>query len=35
VLNEVHRQVSAGYYYYYGHYNKYYNRADETTAERR
>ncbi len=24
VLNEVHRQVSAGYYYYYGHYNKYY-----------
>jgi polysaccharide biosynthesis transport protein len=25
VLNEVHRQVSAGYYYYYGHYSKYYN----------
>ncbi len=24
VLNEVHRQVSAGYYYYYGHYSKYY-----------
>jgi len=27
VLNEVHRQVSAGYYYYYGHYNKYYERS--------
>ncbi len=26
VLNEVHRQVSAGYYYYYGHYSKYYER---------
>ena len=26
VLNEVHRQVSAGYYYYYGHYQKYYAR---------
>ena len=25
VLNEVHREVSAGYYYYYGHYSKYYN----------
>jgi len=24
VLNEVHREVSAGYYYYYGHYSKYY-----------
>ncbi len=30
VLNEVHREVSAGYYYYYGHYSKYYKpRADE------
>jgi capsular exopolysaccharide synthesis family protein len=28
VLNEVHREVSAGYYYYYGHYSKYYGRAD-------
>jgi succinoglycan biosynthesis transport protein ExoP len=28
VLNEVHRQVSAGYYYYYGHYSKYYGRKD-------
>jgi polysaccharide biosynthesis transport protein len=26
VLNEVHREVSAGYYYYYGHYSKYYQR---------
>jgi polysaccharide biosynthesis transport protein len=26
VLNEVHREVSAGYYYYYGHYSKYYER---------
>jgi capsular exopolysaccharide synthesis family protein len=26
VLNEVHRQVSAGYYYYYGHYSKYYGK---------
>jgi len=26
VLNEVHREVSAGYYYYYGHYSKYYGR---------
>jgi capsular exopolysaccharide synthesis family protein len=25
VLNEVHREVSAGYYYYYGHYSKYYS----------
>ena len=25
VLNEVHREVSAGYYYYYGHYSKYYH----------
>ena len=24
VLNEVYREVSAGYYYYYGHYSKYY-----------
>ena len=28
VLNEVHREVSAGYYYYYGHYSKYYAKAD-------
>jgi capsular exopolysaccharide synthesis family protein len=28
VLNEVHRDVSAGYYYYYGHYSKYYGRAE-------
>jgi len=27
VLNEVHREVSAGYYYYYGHYSKYYRHA--------
>jgi polysaccharide biosynthesis transport protein len=27
VLNEVHREVSAGYYYYYGHYSKYYAKA--------
>jgi succinoglycan biosynthesis transport protein ExoP len=27
VLNEVHREVSAGYYYYYGHYSKYYGRS--------
>jgi succinoglycan biosynthesis transport protein ExoP len=27
VLNEVHREVSAGYYHYYGHYKKYYGRA--------
>jgi polysaccharide biosynthesis transport protein len=25
VLNEVHKEVSAGYYYYYGHYSKYYS----------
>ena len=30
VLNEVHREVSAGYYYYYGHYSKYYGRANGT-----
>jgi succinoglycan biosynthesis transport protein ExoP len=31
VLNEVHREVSAGYYYYYGHYSKYYSprKADQ------
>jgi polysaccharide biosynthesis transport protein len=29
VLNEVHREVSAGYYYYYGHYSKYYGRPKE------
>lgn len=29
VLNEVHREVSAGYYYYYGHYSKYYGRKAE------
>ena len=29
VLNEVHREVSAGYYYYYGHYSKYYGRQAE------
>ncbi len=29
VLNEVHREVSAGYYYYYGHYSKYYERKAE------
>ncbi|HTB10572.1 MAG TPA: polysaccharide biosynthesis tyrosine autokinase [Bryobacteraceae bacterium] len=28
VLNEVHREVSAGYYYYYGHYGKYYGRKE-------
>jgi len=28
VLNEVHREVSAGYYYYYGHYSKYYSRPN-------
>ena len=28
VLNEVHREVSAGYYYYYGHYSKYYSRRE-------
>jgi capsular exopolysaccharide synthesis family protein len=30
VLNEVHREVSAGYYYYYGHYSKYYERKSES-----
>jgi polysaccharide biosynthesis transport protein len=30
VLNEVHREVSAGYYYYYGHYSKYYKQPMET-----
>jgi len=29
VLNEVHREVSAGYYYYYGHYSKYYAKPAE------
>ena len=29
VLNEVHREVSAGYYYYYGHYSKYYAKRTE------
>ncbi|MEO8028251.1 MAG: polysaccharide biosynthesis tyrosine autokinase [Bryobacteraceae bacterium] len=29
VLNEVHRQMSSGYYYYYGHYSKYYRQAAE------
>ena len=29
VLNEVHREVSAGYYYYYGHYSKYYNHRKD------
>jgi hypothetical protein len=28
VLNEVHREVSAGYYYYCGHYSKYYGRPE-------
>lgn len=32
VLNEVHREVSAGYYYYYGHYSKYYERKAEGAA---
>jgi len=30
VLNEVHREVSAGYYYYYGHYSKYYNHRKDS-----
>jgi len=30
VLNEVHREVSAGYYYYYGHYSKYYSGREGT-----
>jgi succinoglycan biosynthesis transport protein ExoP len=29
VLNEVHREVSAGYYYYYGHYGKYYGQPKD------
>jgi len=29
VLNEVHREVSAGYYYYYGHYGQYYAQRRE------
>jgi polysaccharide biosynthesis transport protein len=29
VLNEVHREVSAGYYYYYGHYSKYYHAKSQ------
>jgi capsular exopolysaccharide synthesis family protein len=29
VLNEVHRRMSAGYYYYYGHYSRYYGRTTE------
>jgi succinoglycan biosynthesis transport protein ExoP len=29
VLNEVHREVSNGYYYYYSRYHKYYSRARE------
>jgi succinoglycan biosynthesis transport protein ExoP len=30
VLNEVHRDVSAGYYYYYnGHYSKYYRQPPQ------
>jgi succinoglycan biosynthesis transport protein ExoP len=32
VLNEVHREISAGYYYYYGHYSKYYGRPDSDKA---
>ncbi|MEI9814158.1 MAG: hypothetical protein WDO18_16600 [Acidobacteriota bacterium] len=32
VLNEVHREVSAGYYYYYGHYSKYYERKAGESA---
>lgn len=32
VLNEVHREVSAGYYYYYGHYSKYYKRPETEEA---
>jgi hypothetical protein len=28
-LNEVHREVSAGYYYYYGHYSKYYSKPQD------
>jgi len=29
VLNGVHREVSAGYYYYYGHYSKYYHAKSQ------
>ena len=29
VLNEVHREVSSGYYYYYGRYNGYYSQRVE------
>ena len=29
VLNEVHKEVSAGYYYYYGHYSKYYQAKNQ------
>ena len=32
VLNEVHREVSSGYYYYYGRYNGYYGRREEEGA---
>jgi len=32
VLNEVHREVSAGYYYYYGHYSKYYQRQESARS---
>jgi len=32
VLNEVHREVSAGYYYYYGHYSKYYKPRPESES---
>ena len=28
VLNEVHRKISDGYYYYYGNYHKYYSRPN-------
>jgi len=31
VLNEVHREVSAGYYYYYGHYSKYYAKRSSVS----
>jgi capsular exopolysaccharide synthesis family protein len=32
VLNEVHKEVSAGYYYYYGHYSGYYK--EKTSASK-
>jgi len=34
VLNEVHREVSSGYYYYgyYGKYYKHYNTSDDKSA---